>query len=236
MAAWTDEPSTSIDVKLEATAAQPSNRPCEGTVFRTCPLCEAGCGLEITVRDAPSNPSAVVRIRGDRADVFSHGYICPKGSTLKQLHEDPDRFRSPMLKRDGVHVAVSWDESWEAVHAGLNGVIDRHGRSSLASYLGNPGAHSMSALLYNRPLRQALGSHNRFSASTVDQMPKQCANLAESSSSSILGVREPQSLPTNGSPSAWRRRRTFARHHQHAVHRRSRRSRRARRGVSQRSR
>jgi len=139
-------------------------------------LCEAGCGLEITVRDAPSKPSAVVRIGGDRADVFSHGYICPKGSTLKQLHEDPDRLRSPMLKRDGVHVAVSWDESREAVHAGLNGVIDRHGRSSLASYLGNPGAHSMSALLYNRPLLQALGSHNRFSASTVDQMPKQIAS------------------------------------------------------------
>src|SRR5262249_39762902 len=63
------------------------------TAYRTCPLCEAGCGLEITLRG-----DDVVRIRGDRDDVFSHGYICPKGSTLKQLHEDPDRIRTPLIK------------------------------------------------------------------------------------------------------------------------------------------
>ena len=70
-------------------------------VVRTCPLCEAGCGLEISVRD-----TTVVRIRGDMNDVFSKGYICPKGSTLKQLHEDPDRLRQPLVKRDGKHVEV----------------------------------------------------------------------------------------------------------------------------------
>jgi anaerobic selenocysteine-containing dehydrogenase len=64
--------------------------------FHTCPLCEATCGLEITTRG-----NEVVRIRGDRDDVFSHGFICPKGSTLKQLHEDPDRLRAPLVKRDG---------------------------------------------------------------------------------------------------------------------------------------
>ena len=63
-------------------------------VVRTCPLCEAGCGLEISVRDA-----TVVRIRGDMNDVFSKGYICPKGSTLKQLHEDPDRLRMPVPRQ-----------------------------------------------------------------------------------------------------------------------------------------
>ena len=63
------------------------------TAIRTCPLCEAGCGLEISVVDGQ-----VGRIRGDRADVFSRGYICPKGSTLKQLHDDPDRLRVPLIK------------------------------------------------------------------------------------------------------------------------------------------
>src|SRR5215468_81316 len=78
--------------------------------FRTCPLCEATCGLEITMVG-----DQVKRIRGDRDDVFSHGFICPKGSTLKQLHEDPDRLRRPLVKRDGVHVEVTWDEAFAEV-------------------------------------------------------------------------------------------------------------------------
>ncbi|HLM29647.1 MAG TPA: hypothetical protein VK360_06980, partial [Acidimicrobiales bacterium] len=52
--------------------------------FRTCPLCEAGCGLEITLHGT-NGSQRVGRIRGDRDDVFSHGFICPKGSTLRQL-------------------------------------------------------------------------------------------------------------------------------------------------------
>jgi len=71
--------------------------------YRTCPLCEATCGLEVTV-EGDATDGTVVRIRGECDDVFSHGFICPKGSTLKQLHENPDRLRSPLVKRDGRHV------------------------------------------------------------------------------------------------------------------------------------
>ena len=142
--------------------------------IRTCPLCEAGCGLEITVRrDAAARTESVVRIRGDMNDVFSRGYICPKGSTLKQLHEDTDRLHQPLVKRDGVHVEVSWDEAWREVDRGLNGVIGAHGRESIGTYLGNPGAHNLSALTFNRVLLTAIGSRQRFSASSVDQVPKQ---------------------------------------------------------------
>ena len=142
--------------------------------FRTCPLCEAGCGLEISVRDdADGGEGTVVRIRGDMNDVFSKGYICPKGSTLKQLHEDPDRLRRPLVKRDGQHVEVSWDEAWDEVERGLTRVIDIHGRESIGAYLGNPGAHNLSAMTFNRVLLGALGTRQRFSASSVDQLPKQ---------------------------------------------------------------
>ncbi|MFZ4810129.1 MAG: molybdopterin-dependent oxidoreductase [Ilumatobacteraceae bacterium] len=140
------------------------------TAYRTCPLCEAGCGLEITLK-----AEQVVRIRGDRDDVFSHGYICPKGSTLKQLHDDPDRLRRPLVKRDGVHVEVEWAEAWAEVERGLTQVIERHGREAIGVYLGNPSAHNLGALLFNRPMLQALGTRQRFSASTVDQMPRQVA-------------------------------------------------------------
>lgn len=141
------------------------------TVFRTCPLCEATCGLEISV-----NPQEqIVRIRGDKDDVFSHGFICPKGSTLKQLHEDPDRLRQPMVKRNGVHVEVSWQEAWEEVERGLMGVIDRHGRGALSAYLGNPNAHNLGPQLFGGVMLRSMGTRNIFSASSVDQMPMHVA-------------------------------------------------------------
>jgi anaerobic selenocysteine-containing dehydrogenase len=141
------------------------------TVFRTCPLCEATCGLEITV----GPQEQIVRIRGDRDDVFSHGFICPKGSTLKQLHEDPDRLRAPLMKKNGVHVEVSWEEAWQAVADGFARVIETHGRQSIATYGGNPGAHNLGSMLYNGVVYRSAGSHNKFSASTVDQIPKHVA-------------------------------------------------------------
>ena len=145
------------------------------TAYRTCPLCEAGCGLEITVTITDRGES-VGRIRGDMDDVFSHGFICPKGSALKQLHEDPDRLRKPLVKRNGVHVEVEWDEAWAEVAGRLQDVIERRGREAVAVYLGNPSAHSLSAMLYNRSMLIGLGTHNRYSASTVDQLPKQVAS------------------------------------------------------------
>lgn len=135
--------------------------------FRTCPLCEATCGLEIEVADG-----AVKRIRGDRADVFSAGYICPKGSTVKQLHEDPDRLRRPLVKRDGVHVEVSWEEAFAEVERRLLPIRDSHGSDAIAVYLGNPNAHTIAGAVFTRPLLQALGTKNLYSASTVDQMPR----------------------------------------------------------------
>ena len=140
------------------------------TAFRTCPLCEASCGLEITLKG-----DEIVRIRGDRDDVFSHGYICPKGSTLKQLHEDPDRLRRPLVKRDGTHVEVTWDEAFAEIERRLVPIIETHGRNAVATYGGNPGAHNLSAILYTRTLAQGLGTRMRFSAGTVDQVPKQVA-------------------------------------------------------------
>jgi anaerobic selenocysteine-containing dehydrogenase len=143
--------------------------------FRTCPLCEAGCGLEITLHGTNGSPR-VGRIRGDRDDVFSHGFICPKGSTLRQLHEDPDWLRQPMVKRDGAFAPVSWDEAFAEVERRLLPIIERLGRDAVGIYVGNPNAHSLAGLIYLRPLIRALGTTNVFSASTVDQRPKEVAS------------------------------------------------------------
>ena len=137
------------------------------TTFRTCPLCEATCGLEVTVRDG-----AVTRIRGDREDVFSGGFICPKGSTLRQLHDDPDRLRAPVIRRGDRREQVSWEEAFRMVEAGLRPVIEQQGGDAVAAYLGNPNSHTMAGPLYLKPLLKAIGTKNIFSATTVDQMPK----------------------------------------------------------------
>jgi anaerobic selenocysteine-containing dehydrogenase len=138
------------------------------THFRTCPLCEATCGLEITTRG-----DEVVSIRGDDEDVFSHGFICPKAHGLKALHEDPDRLRTPLVRRDGELVPASWDEAFAEIERRLLPILEQHGRDACAVYVGNPNAHNLSALLYGPVWLRALGSRNVYSASTVDQMPKQ---------------------------------------------------------------
>ncbi|HEX2016378.1 MAG TPA: molybdopterin-dependent oxidoreductase [Solirubrobacteraceae bacterium] len=138
--------------------------------YRTCPLCEATCGLELTI-----DAGQVSAIRGDDQDVFSAGFLCPKGFGLKGLHEDPDRLRQPLVRRAGGDFQpVGWDEAFAEIDRGLAPIIAEHGRDAVAAYLGNPNAHNLS-VLYSRVLLKALGSRNIFSASTVDQYPKQMA-------------------------------------------------------------
>ena len=135
--------------------------------YRTCPLCEATCGLEVSHRDGE-----VVRIRGDRDDVFSHGFICPKGSTLGKLDRDPDRVRTPLIKRGGKHVAATWGEAYALIEERLTSLIAEHGPNVVGVYLGNPNVHSMSGALYPRAFLKMLRTKSIFSAATVDQMPK----------------------------------------------------------------
>jgi anaerobic selenocysteine-containing dehydrogenase len=140
------------------------------TSYITCPLCEATCGLEVTTQG-----DEVLSIRGDRADVLSHGYICPKASALKALHTDPDRLRAPMVRSGDVWRRVSWDEAFAEVERLLLPVIQRYGKDAVATYLGNPSVHNLSGQIYPAALIRALGSNNTYSASTLDQQPKQLA-------------------------------------------------------------
>ncbi len=115
----------------------------------------------------------MVSVRGDADDVFSHGYICPKATAIEYLADDPDRLRTPLVRRDGVLTEATWEEAFAEIERRLPAVIAEHGRDAVAVYVGNPNVHNLSGLLYNTVLLRALGSHNVYSASTVDQMPKQ---------------------------------------------------------------
>ena len=143
----------------------------EKTHYRICPLCEACCGLEVR-----TNGTEVVGIRGAANDVFSHGYICPKGYALKDLHEDPDRLRTPLVRRNGELVPATWDEAFDEIERRLPPILAAHGRDAVAVTVGNPSAHKMELLLYFSRLAKALGTKNVFTASTLDQMPKQLSS------------------------------------------------------------
>jgi anaerobic selenocysteine-containing dehydrogenase len=149
-------------------ATQAATQAATRTAYRICPLCEACCGLEVKVEGA-----RITSVRGDEADVFSAGYICPKGVALKELHDDPDRLRAPLVKREGRFVEATWPEAFAEIERRLVPLIEQHGRDAVALALGNPVAHKMGLLLYVPRLVRALGTQNIFSASTLDQMPKQ---------------------------------------------------------------
>ncbi len=147
-----------------------TTEPTERVHFHACPLCEATCGLEIRTRGRE-----VVAIRGDAEDVFSQGFICPKGYAVKELDADPDRLRAPLIRRNGRFESVSWDDAFGEIERRLTPILQQRGRDAVGVYLGNPSAHSMQLAIYNQVFLRALGSKNLYSASTVDQMPKQVA-------------------------------------------------------------
>jgi anaerobic selenocysteine-containing dehydrogenase len=143
----------------------------ERTAYRICPLCEACCGLELTV-----SGGRVTAVRGHDADVFSRGYVCPKAVALKDLHDDPDRLRTPLVRRNGRFEPATWDDAFGEIERRLLPIRERHGRDAVAAVFGNPAVHKAGLILYIPRLARALGSRNVFSASTVDQMPKQLSS------------------------------------------------------------
>lgn len=135
--------------------------------FRTCPLCEATCGLRVEVDDG-----AITRIRGDLDDVFSKGYLCPKGSSLKGLHDDPDRVRAPLVKVDGEFQPTTWEAAFRLIDERLRPIIEEHGKDAVGIYSGNPWSHNYETIIYTTMLYGAVGK-NRFAAATIDQRPRE---------------------------------------------------------------
>jgi len=136
----------------------------------TCTLCEAMCSLEVRLDDA----GAIASMRGHEADPLSRGHICPKAFALQDVHEDPDRLRQPVRRTaDGGWREVSWDEAIRYAASRLLAVQRQHGDDAVAVYQGNPNVHSLGALTHNPTLVRLLRTRNRFSATSVDQLPHQ---------------------------------------------------------------
>jgi anaerobic selenocysteine-containing dehydrogenase len=141
-----------------------------------CNLCEAICGLELTLTHGPDGP-AVTGVRGNPADPLSRGHVCPKGIALADVQADPDRLTRPVRRVgegiDARWMEMDWDEALDLVSRRLAEAQDTHGDDALAVYLGNPNAHSLGSQTHGTALVRSLRTHNRYSATSVDQLPHQ---------------------------------------------------------------
>ncbi|MBM3689941.1 MAG: molybdopterin oxidoreductase family protein [Actinobacteria bacterium] len=135
--------------------------------YRSCNLCEASCGLEITVE-----ANLVIGIRGDHHDPMSRGYLCPKGVAWQDLHNDPDRLRHPVRRTATGWERIGWDEAFDLVASRLLQTKEQHGGDAIAFYLGNPIAHGWGPIILIPMLLKALGTNQRYSAASVDQQPQ----------------------------------------------------------------
>lgn len=139
--------------------------------FRTCHLCEAMCGIVIEHQG-----EQIVSIKGDPDDPLSRGHICPKAVALQDLHSDPDRIRQPMKRIGEEWMPVSWETAYAEIEQRFKQIRRDHGANALGVYAGNPTAHSTGALLFLPNLIRAIGGRNRFSATSVDQLPHMLAS------------------------------------------------------------
>ena len=145
--------------------------------YRACHLCEAICGLVIETEG-----DQVISIKGDKDDPLSRGHICPKAVALKDIHEDPDRLRRPLKRVQDEAGKSSWEEiSWEealdTTARRLVEISQRDGINAIGVYLGNPTVHNYGMMTHQGNLFRHLRTNNRFSATSVDQLPHHLASL-----------------------------------------------------------
>ena len=175
------------------------------TVYRTCNVCEAMCGMTLTVED-----NRVTEIRPDPDDVFSRGHICPKGPAMREVLEDPDRLRAPLRRTRAGWETISWREALDEAAARLSAVQRDHGRDAVGMYVGNPTVHNHGTILLVQGFQRALRTRNRFDANSQDANPKLFACMlviagfprSRSSRSTMPTVGSPVPLTTTASASA----------------------------------
>ncbi|KAA3613987.1 MAG: molybdopterin oxidoreductase family protein [Calditrichaeota bacterium] len=142
------------------------------THFRTCPLCEAMCGLKIN-----HTKDEIISIKGDAADPFSNGHICPKGYALQDIHFDKDRLTHPVMREGANWRIISWETAFSTVARKLVAIQKEHGDNSVGIYWGNPTVHNYGGVLKSSALKKALNTRNNYSATSVDQLPHQFVNF-----------------------------------------------------------
>lgn len=134
------------------------------TVRSFCRVCTSVCGILVDV-----DGDEVIRVRGDKEHPFSHGYTCPKGRALPQLHHHPDRLERPRIRVDGRLRDATWDACLDDLGARLKEIIDRHGPQSVAFYFSTM---ESAGFRMAEALHAAIGTPAKFSPLTIDGTAK----------------------------------------------------------------
>jgi len=139
---------------------------------RACHLCEAICGLNIEIAHESDGQARIASIKGDPQDPFSRGHICPKAVALQDIQQDPDRLRQPHRRVGDRWEPIGWDQAFALAADKLWDIQQRYGRNAVGVYQGNPSVHNYGLMTHSNYFLGLLKTRNRFSATSVDQLPQ----------------------------------------------------------------
>ncbi len=127
-----------------------------------CILCENNCGIEVQL--GGDDGRQFTRLRGDRANPVSKGYVCQKAGRLNHYQNSRDRVLSPLRRRpDGSFEEIDWDTAIRDVAERFAGIRDRFGGESIF-YYGGGGQGNHLPGFYARSTLRTLGSVFRSNA------------------------------------------------------------------------
>ena len=94
---------------IDRTSAYQGHESAMTQVKSICAGCSVGCGVNLFV-----NNNRIARIEGDWAGAVNHGLLCEHGR-YDPMNEKRNRLTSPLMRKNGQLVPVSWDEALGAV-------------------------------------------------------------------------------------------------------------------------
>ncbi|MCP4756649.1 MAG: molybdopterin-dependent oxidoreductase [Proteobacteria bacterium] len=123
-----------------------------------CVLCGNLCGLEVQVEN-----NRIVKVRADKENPRSRGYVCRKGRNIIHHQHHADRLMHPLKKVGDAFERISWDEAIDGIAEKLTGVLDQHGPRSLA-LMGSGTLACPTQAAFAGSLLRALGSRYIYNA------------------------------------------------------------------------
>ncbi len=141
-------------IEKKATRA---GRPWElDRVRTTCPYCGVGCQMWLHV-DRASN--RVVKVTGDEQGAPNEGMLCVKGRFGYDFPASKNRLTTPLVKRDGKHVPVSWEEALDVTASRLREIRDAYGADAISgiSSARDTNENNYAAMKF---LRAVIGTNN----------------------------------------------------------------------------
>ncbi len=135
----------------------------DGTHSSFCRICEALCGLQVTVKD-----NRVTQVHPDKEHIATHGFSCPKGLKQAQMYDSPDRLKYPMKRVGTEWTRISWEQALEEIGAKVKQLRGDHGNDSVALYVGTAAGFGVLHPVFAQGFLTAVGSKSMYASATQD--------------------------------------------------------------------